>query len=495
MTTHAAADPPTSLRARGARRRGALSRRRSVGGWLLATAGPALLTAALLRERDVLGLPTDLMMFFTLVVATALVGGLAPSLLCALLASSLLNYFFTEPTGGLTIADPENALALVVFGLVAVAVASVVGLAERRRADAREARAEAAALADLSRAVLAGGDTPEGVAEELARRFGAASALVLVRGGGADGAWESAASYPPHATVPDGVAGARDVPQQQAGDVLLALPGHHLTTGEERVLRAFADQAAVVLDRARLRREAERARELEHLDATRTAILAAVSHDLRTPLAAVRAAVDGLGAHGPVLDPEDRAALVEAIDSGTARLERLIDDLLDLSRLRMGAVRARVEPVSLEEVVPRALEGLDPRRVVLDLADDLPLVLTDAGLLERVVANLASNAVLHAPSASPARVTATERAGRMVIAVVDTGPGLREDEVERAFDAFERLGTTDGPPRAGLGLGLAVVRGLADALDADVAVRPTPGGGLTVEVSVPVADASRSGAA
>nr|WP_199423113.1 DUF4118 domain-containing protein [Actinotalea solisilvae] len=376
MTTWAPDIDPARRAVPGVRRRGALSRRRTVAGWLLATLGPAALTAALLRERDVLGLPTDLMMFFTLVVVTALVGGLAPSLVCAVLAASLLNYFFTEPTGGLTIDDPENALALMVFALVAGAVASVVGLAERRRADAREARAEATALADLSRAVLAGRDSPEGVAEELARRFGSARALVLTRSA-EPGGWATAASYPPGAPAGSDVAGARDVPQRAAGDVLLALPGHRLTAAEERVLTAFAEQAAVVLDRARLRREAERARELEHLDAARTAILAAVSHDLRTPLAAVRAAVDGLGAHGPVLDADDRAVLVEAIDTGTARLERLIDDLLDLSRLRMGAVRPHVEAVSLEEVIPRALEGVDPRRVVLDLPDDLPLVLTD----------------------------------------------------------------------------------------------------------------------
>lgn len=476
------------------RRRGALSARRTVTGWVLALAGPPALTAALLQERDVLGLASDLMMFFTLVVTTALVGGLAPSLFCALLGASLLNYFFTEPTGGLTIADPEQALALVVFALVAIAVASVVGLAERRRADAGEARAEAAALADLSRAVLAGRDTPEGIVEELVKRFDASTALVLQRGTGDPSTWTTAASYPPGVPASDAVSLRDAVPNHVAGDVALALPGHRLTAADARVFTAFAEQAAVVLDRARLRREADRTRELEHLNAARTAILTAASHDLRTPLAAVRAAVDGLGARGPALAEEDRTSLLEEVEVGTARLERLTDNLLDLSRLQMGAVHAQASAVSLEEVVPLALEGLSPDAIVLDLPDDLPLVLTDAGLLERIVANLAANAVLHGPSGSPARVTADVRGDRMVVSVSDSGPGMADGEVDGAFPAFERLGSPSRRrPSGGLGLGLAVVRGLADALDAEVVARQTPGGGLTMEVSVPLAG-SRGGA-
>ncbi|MCL3861084.1 DUF4118 domain-containing protein [Actinotalea sp. K2] len=470
------------------RRRGALSVRRTVTGWALALAGPPALTAVLLQERDVLGLASDLMMFFTLVVTTALIGGLAPSLSCALLAAWLLNYFFTEPTGGLTIADPENALALVVFALVATAVASVVGLAERRRADAGEARAEAAALADLSRAVLAGRDTPEGIVEELVKRFDAGTGLVLHRDAAGPSGWTTVASYPSGAPATPEVSLGDVVPNRVAGDVALALPGHRLTAADGRVFTAFAEQAAVVLDRARLRREADRARELEHLNAARTAILTAASHDLRTPLAAVRAAVDGLGAHGPALDEEDRASLLDAVEVGTARLERLTDNLLDLSRLQMGAVHPQTSAVSLEEVVPLALEGLSPDAIVLDLLDDLPLVLTDAGLLERIVANLAANAVLHGPSGSPARVTARVRGDRMVIAVSDFGPGMPHGEVQGAFAAFERLGSHERRrPSGGLGLGLAVVRGLADALGVEVEARQTPGGGLTMEVSVPLA--------
>lgn len=471
--------------------RGALGRGRTAAGWSLGLLGPPLLTALLLRGREVLGLPTDLMMFFTLVVATALVGGLIPSLVCALLASSLLNYFFTEPTGGLTIADPENALALVVFALVAVAVASVVDLAERRRADALEAREEATALAELSRAVLAGRDTPEGVVQELAGRFRADRALVLERAEPTR-PWHVVAVFPDddHGRPADDEPPTLDPPTSRVvGHLAFALPGHRLGPGEDRVLTAFAEQAAVVLDRARFRAQAERARDLEHLDAARTAILAAASHDLRTPLAAVRAAVDGLGRHGPHLDAADRASLVDAIENGTARLERLIDNLLDLSRLQMGAVRPRLQAVSLEEIVPLAVDGLEPEAIILDLPEDLPLIVTDAGLLERVIANLAANAVLHAASSDePARVTASLRDGQVDVVVVDHGPGVPADKVDHVFAAFTQLGTTPtAPATGGLGLGLAVVRGLADALGAPVHARATDGGGLTVTVTVPVA--------
>lgn len=354
-----------------------------------------MLTLALLQQREILGLPTDLMLFFTLVVGTAIVGGLLPSLVCAVLASSLLNYFFTEPTGGLTIDEPEQALAVVLFALVAVAVASVVDLAERRSVQAREAQAEAAALAELSRTVMA------------------------------------------------------------------------------------------------------EARELEHGNAVRTALLTAASHDLRTPLAAIRASVDVLGAAGrpghAVLLAEDRAVLDETIDTATARLERLVDDLLDLSMLHTGAVRPELRPVSLEEVVPLALEGTGAGRVDLDVAESLPLILTDPGLLERVVANLVSNAVRFAPPGSPVTVAAHATADEVVLRVVDTGPGVPPASRERMFDAFERLGEPSGraDPRTGLGLGLAVARGLSDAVGAHLEARDTEGGGLTMVLTVPRARPER----
>ncbi|WP_250445869.1 sensor histidine kinase KdpD, partial [Actinotalea sp. C106] len=274
------------------------------------------------------------------------------------------------------------------------------------------------------------------------------------------------------------------------GDVAIDLPGRALDDRDRRVLGAFAGQVSLVLARERLRERAVRAQGLEQGNAIRTALLTAASHDLRTPLAATRAAVDGLAAGEALLDREDRAVLVETIDRSTTRLERLIDNLLDLSLLHTGAVRPDLRAVSLEEVVPLAVEGLEPAPV-LDLPEDLPLVLTDPGLLERVVANLVANAVRFAPAGVPVQVVARICGAAVEIRVVDTGPGVAPEEREVIFAPFRRLaddvdrGPTGGP--AGMGLGLAVARGLAEAVGAGLAVQDTPGGGLTMVVSVGLA--------
>ncbi|MBI9113681.1 sensor histidine kinase [Sanguibacter suaedae] len=464
---------------------------RATVGWTLAVAGPPLLTWVLLLERDVLGLASDLMFFFTLVVVAALVGGLVPSLVCALLASSLLNFYFTEPVRRLTVADPEDALALVVFVLVALAVASVVDLAERRSVQAREARDEATLLADLSRAVLTGKDSAQGVVDEIARRFSAPAAVLSERvpDAAAGDGWSVVAVHPaPDPVAPTsgtpGTAPDGSDPVVDTGRVRVALPGTRPSPGDVRVLEAFAAQVVLVLDRERLRERAGRARELEQGNAVRTAILTAASHDLRTPLAAIRAAVDGLAGPTP-LDDADRAWLVETIESSTGRLERLVDNLLDLSRLQTGAVRPTLRAVSLDEILPVALDGLD---VVLDLPESLPLARTDPGLLERVVENLATNAVRHAPSGRPAQVVARAVEDTLEVRVVDDGPGVDPRDHERMFRAFERLDAGGAGGYAGMGLGLAVVRGLTDAVDARVRVEQTPGGGLTMVVVVPRAD-------
>ncbi len=458
----------------------------------MALVGPPILTIVLLQFRTAVWLPMDLMFFLTLVVATALVGGLLPSLVCALLASAALNFFFTQPTGGLTIADPQNATALVVFSVVAVAVASVVDLAERRLRQARQARAEATTLADLSRAVLAGRDSPQDLADELARCFHVDRAFVLERVTAGARGWRQVASHPVAATgAGDQPQWSPDDPAVEVGTTRLVLPGTVLTAADHRVLEVFGAQANLVLDRHRFRLEAERTRELEQVSAVRSALLTAASHDLRTPLASIRTSVDGLSLGREALDPEDRDSLVATIDTATGRLEGLIDNLLDLTRLQVGAVVPDLQSVSLEEIVPAALDGLDPRTVRLDLPEDLPLVRTDVGLLERVVANIAANAARHAPPGTPATVRGAVVGDRLELRVCDAGPGIAAADRERVFRPFERLvgapGAVVGRPSEGLGLGLAVAKGLADALDVELRLEDTPGGGLTVVVAVPLA--------
>ncbi|KQY47940.1 sensor histidine kinase KdpD [Cellulomonas sp. Root137] len=457
-----------------------LSRPRRVGGWVLALVGPVLLTIALSALQDMVSLPTDLMLFLALTVLVALVGGLWPAIVSAVVGFVLLNWFFTLPTGRLTIAEPENALALGVFVLVAAGVASVVDIAARRTTEAFRARAEASALAAVSRSVLSGEDTAAALVARLRETFTLEAVALLAKNGSRWDVLATDGTDPP--LDPETATAVLVVDEER----VLTLSGRILPASDRRVLEAFASQVGIVLEQERLRARAEQARILGEADATRTALLAAVSHDLRTPLATIRASVDGLTSTDLHLDEADRTALVGTLEESTARLERLIDNLLDLSRLQTGSVRPVLRATSLDEIVPFAVEGYSPGAVVLDLPDDLPLVHTDPGLLERVVANLVSNAVRHAPADSAVVVSASTVGRGIVVRVVDKGPGIPDELKDHMFDAFQRLGDTTGN---GLGLGLAVADGLATAVGAELSVENTPGGGLTMLVTVPLDEA------
>lgn len=227
------------------------------------------------------------------------------------------------------------------------------------------------------------------------------------------------------------------------------------------------------------------AAELEAADRLRTALLAAVGHDLRTPLATAKAAVSGLRAGDVDLPERDHQELLETADGAIDRLTGLVDNLLDMSRLQVGAMPVHLRPVRIEDVVSRALDdiGVEPRTVLLDVAEDLPPVMADAGLLERVVVNLVANAQRYSPPGSPPLVSAELAGDRVNLSVIDRGPGIPAEAHRRVFRPFQRLGDTD--PGTGIGLGLALARGLVEAMDSTLTPRETPGGGLTMIVSLP----------
>ena len=458
-----------------------LSTARQGAGWVLAVLVPALLAVTLLWGVKTASLPTELMLFLAGTVGVALVGGLWPAVLAAIASFFCLNWFFTAPTGMLTVADPENLLALVVFLLVAAAVASVVDLAARRSAQAYRARAEASTLAALSRSVLSGDDTAEAVVSRLAETFAVPEVRLEERSGEGNPWTVVARTERTGARAPDG---AEQTVLSISVDRRLVAVGRALPASDHRVLEAFAAQAGVVLEYRRLREQAAQAAALEQADAARTALLAAVSHDLRTPLASIRAAIDGLASPDVEIAEDDRHALLDTIAESTARLERLIANLLDLSRIQAGGVRAALRPWSVDEFVPLAVEPFTADEVLLDVPDNLPLVLTDAGLVERVVANITANAVRFSPPGVPVRITASRRPGEVELRVADRGPGLERESRDRMFEPFQRLG--DASP-GGLGLGLAVARGLAEAVGATLVAEDTPGGGLTMVLTLPTA--------
>ncbi|GAA1570860.1 MULTISPECIES: sensor histidine kinase [Streptomyces] len=458
-----------------------LGRSRIIWGWLTAIAGPALLTLLLSQVLPGLGLANDMLLFLTCTVAAALLGGLMPALASAAVGSLLLNYFFTSPVHRFTIADPKNIVALVIFVGVAVSVASVVDLAARRTHQAARLRAESEILSFLAGSVLRGDDSLDALLERLRETFTMDSVALLERASEVE-PWTLAAGV---GSRPVGRPEDADVDMPVGENLSLALSGRVLPAEDRRVLGAFAAQAAVVLDRQRLVGEAEEARRLAEADRIRTALLAAVSHDLRTPLAGIKASVSSLRSDDVEWSEEDRADLLEGIEEGADRLGQLIGNLLDMSRLNTGTVVPLIRETYLDEVVPMALGGLPEDSVALDIPETLPMVAVDRGLLERAVANVVENAVKYSPAGRPVLITASALRDRVELRVVDRGPGVPDEAKGRIFEPFQRHG--DAPRGAGVGLGLAVARGFTEAVGGTLAAEDTPGGGLTMVLTLPMA--------
>ncbi|MFE0497371.1 DUF4118 domain-containing protein [Streptomyces albidoflavus] len=468
--------------ARGAR----LGRARVAWGWGVGLGGPLLLTLLLGGVLPDVGLANDMLLFLTATVAAALLGGMLPALASAAAGSVLLNYFFTPPLREPAVADPRNVVALVIFVGVAVSVASVVDLAARRTHQAARLRAESEILSFLAGSVLRGEDSLDALLARLRETFAMEAVALLERDGdGAPWSCVAAAGQEPPRRPEDA---AVEIP---AGDDLaLVLSGRALPAEDRRVLSAFAAQAAVALDRQRLVGQAGEARRLAESERFRTALLAAVSHDLRTPLTGIKASVSSLRSAEVEWSREDRAALLEGIEDGADRLDALIGNLLDMSRLTTGTVVPLLRETGLDEVVPRALAGVPEGSVVLDVPESLPLVTVDRGLLERVVANLVENAVKYSPGDRPVLISAGSLRDRVELRVVDRGPGVPDASKEQIFEPFQRLG--DAPRGAGVGLGLAVARGFTEALRATLTAEDTPGGGLTMVLGLPRADAGEA---
>ncbi|MER5941151.1 DUF4118 domain-containing protein [Streptomyces sp. NPDC001928] len=464
-----------------------LGRSRIIWGWLVGVLGPALLTVLLTHVAPEVGLANDMLLYLSLTVAAALLGGLLPALASAVVGSLLLNWFFTPPVHTLTIADPKNIVAIAIFVGVAVSVASVVDLAARRTHQANRLRAESEILSFLAGNVLRGETSLEALLERVRETFGMESVALLERESDVD-PWTCAGSVgsrpcqdPDDADV--------DVP---VGDhMALALTGRVLPAEDRRVLAAFAAQCAVVLDRQRLRREADRAKELAEGNRIRTALLAAVSHDLRTPLAGIKASVSSLRSDDVAWSEEDEAELLQAIEEGADRLDLLVGNLLDMSRLQTGTVTPLIREIDLDEVVPMALGGVPEGSVDLDIPETLPMVAVDKGLLERVVANVVENAVKYSPQDEPVLVSASAIRDRVEVRVVDRGRGVPDEAKERIFEPFQRYG--DAPRGAGVGLGLAVARGFAESMGGTITAEDTPGGGLTMVLSLRMAPGRRPG--
>jgi two-component system sensor histidine kinase KdpD len=458
------------------RSRRGLPRRRVAAGLGAAVVLPALITWLLRINPYTWDLPLVIPVFLLATVAVAAIGGLVPAVVAAIVASLLLNWFFVTPVGTLTVADPENTLALFVFVLVGVAVALIVHRNARRTAEAQAAQRESAALVELSHTLLASADQLPVLLQRAVDMFGVQAAAIVQRPPvGRPVVVASAGVFDP--VAPFDFEDADDTHE-------LALQPPGLGADQRRLFDAFAAHAGAILQRQELRRSADSAAQLARDNLARTALLSAVSHDLRTPLAGIKAAIGSLRSSEVVWSAEDREELMEAIEDSADRLDALIGNLLSMSRLQTGNLVAHPAPIDLGEVIPTALAGLSaPERTTWRIDPDARNVVADAGLLDRVLANITENALRYQPDGRPVSVAASRVADRVEIRVVDAGPGVPTEEQERIFQPFQRHG--DVPSGDGLGLGLAVARGLAEAMSGTVTAEATPGGGLTMVITLP----------
>ncbi|MFN8028425.1 MAG: DUF4118 domain-containing protein, partial [Acidimicrobiia bacterium] len=416
------------------RRPAAISPRRRALAWTLAVVGPLLASLVLAQMHGTLTLPSDLLVFLLVVVVVAALGGMWPALVAAVSGFLLANYFFTPPVHEFTVADHENLLALAIFMLVGGVVSYLVSTASRRTVEAAQSRAEAETLAALSGTLAAAEEPLPLLVAQLREVFEADAVAVLV---GGPVAWTVLASVgePVPARPEEGelVVGLH-------GDAVLVLNGTQVTQADPEILRAFVGQVANALERRELRAASERAAGLEEANELRTALLAAVSHDLRTPLSSIKASVSSLLQVDVDFSPTATRELLETIDEGADRLNHLIGNLLDMSRLQTGAVQLVLREVGLDEVVPVALVGLPPERLAVDVPETLPRVRADAALLERCIANIVENALSWSPPEERVRVEACATQSTVELSVVDRGPGIPRDQRDDVFRPFQRLG-------------------------------------------------------
>jgi two-component system sensor histidine kinase KdpD len=461
-----------------------VGRRRQATGAALAIVGLPLLTLLLKKLAGGLSIEGQVLLYLLVVVVIALVGGLAIALASAVAAAALINYYFVEPKHTLTVAHADQAVALAVFVAVAGVVSGAVELATRRARAAEGARAEAETLSALA-ARDGDGDSDDTVRAVLARAretFNMESVTLKRRERGT-GDWldvESVGWAPPGSEAPV------QFDLAVRPDMRLVGRGPALFAEDQRVLGAFAGAALSAYEERQLSEREREARELSTVDRQRTALLAAVGHDLRTPLAGIKASVSTLRQSDVAWSDDEREELLGNIEESADRLDAVVRNLLDASRLQAGVLSAKTEPVPLDEVISASLVAVPDaaEKVAIDLPHDLPLVQADPGLLERALANVIDNAVRHGSSHAAVEIRAFAGADSVKMAIVDHGPGVSTEERERLFQPFQRL---DDRSSKGVGLGLTVARGFVEAMDGWMGADTTEGGGLTMRLRLPLA--------
>jgi two-component system sensor histidine kinase KdpD len=444
--------------------------------------GLPLLIAVTYPIREDLGVTTEPLLVLVLVVVVSALGGLVPGIVGAVVGALVANFFFVPPYGTLTVGDPENLFALLVFVLVGATVSTLVDRVARRSAEAVRARADAESLARAATTLATDPEPIQPLLVEVRASLGLDAVSVLRVD---DGRWsvvESVGDEPPREPTDGQRHNLTD-----DGRTLLITRGRQLDGRATELLEALIDQVEVAVESAELQKDVAAADEVARADAVRRGILQSVSHDLRTPLSGIKASVTSLLSGDVQFGPEDTRTFLHTIDAEVDRLDRVVGNLLDMSRLQAGELNVFLRPTAVDEVVTAAIDGLDPERVRqmdLDVPETLPLVEVDAALVERAVANVVANALAVQPHDLPLRIEATEVGTQVHLRVIDRGPGISPEERPRVFAPFQRLG--DRSTQAGVGLGLAIAQGFTRAVGGVLDLDDTPGGGLTVTFRLPL---------
>ena len=453
----------------------ALATHRRITGWVLATAGITILAVAISPFRTDVSFPGSLLFLLLGVVFVAMVGGLEPALAAVVVAALAAAYIFAPPIHSFAVADPISVVELVVFAVVACVVSALFDQLTRRAIQVTRAQAEVEALARLTRRTVVTSELLPELVSELRRTFDLEGVAVLVRDGQD---WSVAA------------AAGEDIPREPDDapcslplddSSVLVLAGRAIDPRDARLLGAFISQLRIAQEEIRLETQASVATELAEVNSVRTAILSAVSHDLRTPLASVKAAATSLLSDEVAWSGTEVRTLCETIDVEVDRLTALVDNLLDMSRLQIGVLPLSLRAMPISELLYSAVaslsdEGADVR---IHIADGTPLVLVDAGLLERSLANVVLNAVRWSPPQEIVRVEAGPAEESVEVRVIDQGPGIPKDRRDVVFEAFQRLGDRSGGSPDGVGLGLAVAKGFVEAMGGTLMVEDTQSGGAT----------------
>jgi two-component system, OmpR family, sensor histidine kinase KdpD len=495
-------------------------RRRTALGYVIALLGTGVTAAVLLAFRDQVDHVIVVLAFLMVVVAAAAIGGFAPGLVATALGFLAFDVLFIPPYRTLRVAEPDAYVSLAAYLLVTIVVSALVVARDRRRRQAERGEQQARTLYALSQSLVASGDldvTMAGVARTVRSLFhlgGCAIAIAEPTGGlrlaASDGKVPADALAVAEAVVaglaeqPDEAPSGLEpgellaLPMQAAGLVAGALMAQADDTGtpavgeaERRVLVTFANQAAVVVLQARQEQERARAQALEATDRLRTALLNSVSHDLRTPIAAIKASAASLLDERIAWEDAERKEFMVTIEQEADRLTRLVANLLDMSRIEAGAVNPQLADTWLSEVVGRAVGRVwtgGGQVIHVDVPQSLPPVLTDPVRLDQVLTNLLDNARRYAGEGLVKVVGRTVDGGAVELRVIDHGPGIPVSEQRRIFDQFYRI---QRPERRveGTGLGLSICRGLVEAMGGQLWAETAPGGGAAFVLRLPCANA------